>query len=181
MNLEMDRNETSFFRALRRRRRERPETASRRRWATRRAFLLGALIVGIWALWDRHLVLSYEVIKVSDGTPESERVWFWLDGEAFVERRRFGVGDGTPQRVKLTHHLRRAGRDLALLEFGPSDTWHDPEKPPPAGASRIRIEGGGHRLHCTIVAEVTRGETRFVPAQGDPGPCVHALAPKGYD
>ena len=171
----MTETETSFFRGLLRRRRERPETASRRRWATRRAFLFGALIVGIWAHWDRHLVLSYELVKVSDGSPESERVWFWLDGEAFVDYRTFDVNAGDTRRVRLTFPIRRVSRDPALLEFGPSThVWNDPEPPPPPGAQRLRIEGGGQRLHCTIVAEVTRGETKFVAAQGDRGPCVRA-------
>jgi hypothetical protein len=171
----MDETKTSSFRTWLRRRRERPETPSRRFRAARRGFLLGALIVGLWALWDRHLVLSYEVVVVSDGTPESERVWFWLDGEAFVGYRIFDVNAGDRRQVRLTFPVRRASRDPALLEYGPSThEWNDPDPPPPPGAQRIRVEGGGQRLRCTIVAEVTRGETKFATAQGDRGPCVRA-------
>ena len=144
-------------------------------------FALGAFGVGTWALWDRHLVLSYEVVKLSDGSPESERIRFWLDGIPFVARRDFRIAAMGLHRVTLTNPQRRASREPALLEIASDDRWFAPGLPPPAGARGVPVKGGGHRLHCTVVAEVRRGHVTFQPAQGGPGPCVRARSSHGSD
>ncbi|MBL8834573.1 MAG: hypothetical protein JNL71_19430 [Rhodospirillales bacterium] len=164
--------------------RNRPETASRRRRAAFLGFLSGAALCGIWALWDRHLQMSYELIVVSDGTPQSEKVWFWLDGEAFFTHRKFAVAGSSDRIVRLTYPLRRATRDPALLEIANwPDGRRDPSVPVPPDAERILVEGGGYRLHCTILAEITSGQVAFRtgPRRASIGPCERTLSPAGYD
>ncbi len=163
-------------------------TASRRRSTARRAFLLGtavgAILCGAWAFWDKYLQMSYELVVVSDGSPESELVWFWLDGEAFFTRRTFRI-EGSPNRViHLTHPQLRATRVPALLEIARlPNGWRDPTAPAPANAERIPVKGGGHRLRCTILAEVAPGRVAFRsgPRRAGDGPCERSPTPAGYD